>query len=168
MESTVSACENCLPPAQTGHTCRERKCFYAQAVCLPVLRALRVHHRFQPVLDGAAKAAAVPEPCRVGDRPHLSPEPCRADNAPDGYCPLLPAGHRRAGGSIHLPCRRHSGHIDPHDRHLHQSFTGKRCFAHQTRPCGEQPPGAGSAAGGSGRANTGKDRYTVCSGLCYR
>ena len=51
----------CHPP-KWGILTGEGSVFYAQAVCLPVLRALRIHHCIQSVLDGAAKAAAVPEP----------------------------------------------------------------------------------------------------------
>ena len=51
----------CYPPKR-GILTGEGSVFYAQAVCLPVLRALRIHHCIQSVLDGAAKAAAVPKP----------------------------------------------------------------------------------------------------------
>lgn len=51
----------CHPP-KWGILTGEGSVFYAQAVCLPVLRALRIHHCIQSVLDGAAKAAAVPKP----------------------------------------------------------------------------------------------------------
>ena len=64
----------CYPPKR-GILTGEGSVFYAQAVCLPVLRALRIHHCIQSVLDGAAKAAAVPNPCRAVYT-------CRADGTP--------------------------------------------------------------------------------------
>ena len=83
----------CLPPKR-GILAEKGSVFYAQAVCLPVLRALRIHHCIQSVLDGAAKAAAIPNPCRVRDRPRLSPEPCRTGSAAR-YC-LRDSGGRVA------------------------------------------------------------------------
>ena len=44
----------CLPPKR-GILAEKGSVFYAQAVCLPVLRALRIHHCIQSVLDALPK-----------------------------------------------------------------------------------------------------------------
>lgn len=88
----------CHPP-KWGILTGEGSVFYAQAVCLPVLRALRIHHCIQSVLDGAAKTAAVPKPRRIRDRSRLSPESLAAQAAPQTdaarYC-LRDSGGRVA------------------------------------------------------------------------
>ena len=65
-------------------------CFpHAQAVHLPVLRAVRVHHCIQPVLDGpAAPHSALP--CRERNAALLGRrKPCCAGRAADGTAGAL-------------------------------------------------------------------------------
>ena len=45
MESTVSACENCLLSAKTGHTCRGRECF----LCASCLSACSTGFAYSPL-----------------------------------------------------------------------------------------------------------------------
>ena len=88
----------CHPPKR-GILTGEGSVFYAQAVCLPVLRALRIHHCIQSVLDGAAgsetdpasplslAAQAVPQTntaryCLQDSGGRVAVYTCRADGTP--------------------------------------------------------------------------------------
>ena len=54
---------------------------HAQTVHLPVLRAVRIHHRVQPVLDGPAQAAQSYRLCDKGGR--VAVYRCGTNGQPD-------------------------------------------------------------------------------------
>ena len=73
----------------------ERSVFlHAQTVHLPVLRAVRIHHRVQPVLDGPAQAQPSGARPRQRSTAFLRSRPCRTGHA-GACCPELPPARQR-------------------------------------------------------------------------